>query len=221
VSARVAGRTEREDMLVRVLALGAALAALGGVLVASEHVPAFERPPSATAAYQVEEELPAYVVAPTVTVDARPTAHPAAGRPLWVRVPDLGVSVPVVAIAAAGPALVPPSDPQVLGWWRDGAVPGALSGTAVVTGHTVSTGGVALDHLHRLARTDRLVVETDAGRITYRVTDVVRYSKPALERVASRVSSQEARGRLVLVTCTDFDGQHYLANTLVFAGPLR
>ncbi|HET7533929.1 MAG TPA: class F sortase [Nocardioidaceae bacterium] len=221
MSTRVAGHTEREDLLVRVLALGAALAALGGALVASEHVPAFERPPSATVAYQVEEELPAYVVAPNVTVDARPTAHPATGRPLWVRVPDLGVSVPVVAIAAAGSALVPPSDPQVLGWWRDGAEPGALSGTAVVTGHTVSTGGGALDHLHRLDRLDRLVVETDAGRITYRVTDVVRYSKPALERVASRVFSQEVPGRLVLVTCTDFDGQHYLANTLVFADPLR
>jgi len=136
-------------------------------------------------------------------------------------VPDLGVSVPVVAIASTGAALVPPSDPQVLGWWSGGAEPGALTGTAVVTGHTVSTGGGALDHLYRLARTDRLVVTTDAGRITYRVTEVIRHSKPELERLAPRVFSQEVPGRLVLVTCTDFDGQVYLANTLAFAEPLR
>jgi LPXTG-site transpeptidase (sortase) family protein len=213
--------TRREDTVVRVLALGAVVVGVGGLLVSSQQL-ASPAPPSAPAAVvRIEAELPAYVVGPNVTVAAISTAHPATGRPVRVRVPDLDISVPVVDIVLNGDVLVPPADPRVLGWWTSGAEPGALRGTAVVTGHTVSTGGGALDDLHLLARGDRVLVTTGAGRIRYEVTDVVRYSKKALARAADRVFSQAVPGRLVLVTCTDFDGHEYLGNTLVFAVPVR
>jgi hypothetical protein len=213
--------TRREDTVVRVLALGAVVVGVGGLLASSQQGPAPAQSSAPAAVVRMEAELPAYVVGPDVTVASRPAAHPATGRPLRVSVPVLGVSVPVVDISLTGDVLVPPADPQMLGWWTSGAEPGAVRGTTVVTGHTVSTGGGALDDLHLLARGDRILVATDVGRIRYEVTGVVRYSKKALARAADRVFSQEVPGRLVLVTCTDFDGYEYLGNTLVFAAPVR
>jgi hypothetical protein len=213
--------TRREDTVVRVLALGAVVVMAGGLLVSSQQLPAPAQASAGVSVSQVESELPAYVVGPSVRMEPRAAAHPATGRPLHLRVPDLGVSVPVVDISLTEGVLVPPADPQVLGWWASGAEPGALRGTALVTGHTVSTGGGALDDLHLLARGDRVFVVTEKGRIRYEVATVVRYSKRALAEAADRVFSQEVPGRLVLVTCTDFDGHEYLGNTLVFAVPAR
>ena len=56
--------------------------------------------------------------------------------------------------------LTPPSDPQELGWWADGARPGDPRGSALVTGHTVSTGGGALDDLEDLDEGDRILVHS-------------------------------------------------------------
>jgi LPXTG-site transpeptidase (sortase) family protein len=222
VSTRSEGMpTRREDTVIRVLALGAVVVGVGGLLVSSQQLPAPAQPSVVVPITQIETELPAYVVGPSVTVTNRPAAHPATGRPLHLGVPSLEVSVPVVEISLTGGVLVPPADPQVIGWWAAGAEPGSLRGTAVVTGHTVSTGGGALDDLHLLAHGDRLRVVTEAGPIRYEVTDVVGYSKEALARASDRVFSQEVPGRLVLVTCTDFDGYEYLGNTLVFAVPVR
>ncbi|HEY0775369.1 MAG TPA: hypothetical protein VGD51_14865, partial [Nocardioidaceae bacterium] len=61
-----------------------------------------------------------------VTIDAadvpprRSSAHPARGVPTRIVVPELGVDAPVVGIDAPGGVLLPPGDPQVLGWWRSG-----------------------------------------------------------------------------------------------------
>lgn len=222
VSTRSSSPTRREDTVVRVLALGAVAVALGGVLVSSQAMlPAPSVVVQVGVTTRVEEQLPSYVVAPAVVLDPTPTDHPATGSPRRVQVPDLAVDVPVVPVGLAGDVLVPPSDPQQLGWWTGGAEPGALVGTAVLTGHTVSTGGGALDDLHTLEVGDRVVVVTDEGRIRYAVTSVATYSKTALARVATRVFSRTSPGRLVLVTCTDFDGREYLGNTLVFAAPER
>ncbi len=136
-----------------------------------------------------------------------------------IDIPALDVSAGVVPLTATGGELVPPSDPQLLGWWADGAEPGALTGTALLSGHTVSTGGGALDLLHELRPTDRLTVRTGEGRIHYQVVRVAVYSKPALARASERVFSQQVPGRLVLVTCTDYNGAEYLSNTVVVAAP--
>lgn len=206
-----------EGATVRALALGAVVVSLGAVLTASQQIP---RTPPAVADLTprvLGVELPAYVVAPAVVLDPTPTDHPATGRPVRIRLPELEVDVPVIPVGLTGGALVPPADPQQLGWWADGAQPGALVGTAVLTGHTVSTGGGALDRLHRLEVGDRVVVVTTRGRIGYRVDNVAKYSKTTLARVSERVFNQHSPGRLVLVTCTDYDGREYLGNTLAFA----
>jgi LPXTG-site transpeptidase (sortase) family protein len=156
---------------------------------------------------------------PTATV---PKAGGAAkpGRPVRISVPSLGVSARVVGIRARGGSLVPPSDPRVVGWWSDGALPGAATGSAIITGHTVHSGGGAFDDLDRLKIGNTFVVSTAKGQIRYVVTSVTTYRKRALARHAAEVFDQGTSGRLVLVTCEDWNGSTYLSNAVVIGRPV-
>lgn len=142
------------------------------------------------------------------------------GAPERVVIPALGVDAPVVPVRAPESTLTPPSDPQELGWWSDGAEPGARRGSVLVTGHTVHTGGGALDDLETLVRGDRVRVRTDHGWIAYRVSQVHTYSKGRIAEDAERLFSQRVPGRLVLITCEDWDGTAYLSNNVVTAEPV-
>lgn len=175
------------------------------------------------------EELPPMVAEPSVRFEKAdspgpsrtPAPHPTVvGVPRRLFVPRLGVDAPVVGIDAPGGVLVPPSDPQTLGWWRGGARPGARYGGALITGHTVSTGGGAFDDLETLVPGNHARVRTAHGDIRYRVSAVTVYRKASLARDAARVFSQRVPGRLVLITCEDWNGYVYLSNAVVFADPL-
>ena len=133
--------------------------------------------------------------------------------------PRLGVTARVLSIRARGGTLVPPSNPLLVGWWSDGARPGAAKGSAIITGHTVHTGGGAFDDLDRLTAGDTVSVTTRRGAISYVVTTVTVYRKRALAKAASKVFDQSVPGRLVLVTCEDWDGTSYLSNAVVVAVP--
>ncbi|WP_238150685.1 class F sortase [Kribbella sindirgiensis] len=133
--------------------------------------------------------------------------------------PRLGVSARVLSIRARGGTLVPPSNPLLVGWWSDGARPGATKGSAIITGHTVHTGGGAFDDLDRLTAGDAVAVTTRRGAISYVVTSVTVYRKRALAKQAAKVFDQSVPGRLVLVTCEDWDGTAYLSNAVVIAVP--
>ena len=151
-----------------------------------------------------------------------PTANPAAwkpGAPRRLIVPTLGIDAPVVPIEAPGGVLTPPADPQVLGWWAAGAKPGARQGSALVTGHTVHAGGGAMDDLEELAGGDRVWMRTDRGRVGYDVRSVVVLGKGELAARAERLFSQQVPGRLVLITCEDWNGVEYLSNVVVTARP--
>lgn len=186
--------------------------------------------PGATVAPQTPQRARSvpWVIEPTVRfetagrtgVPRRPQPHPARGIPRRIVVPRLGVDARVVNVdAAPGGVLVPPDDPTVLGWWRGGAPPGAVRGAALITGHTVSSGGGAFDNLDTLRAGNRVSVRTRRGRIDYRVTGVTVYRKATLAQDAERVFSQSVPGRLVLITCEDWNGTTYLSNAVVFADP--
>jgi len=155
-------------------------------------------------------------VAPREAVPARRVP----GAPRRLVIPALDVDAPVRPVKAPGGNLVPPGDPQQLGWWAAGARPGDRTGSALVAGHTVHTGGGALDDLEGVRRGDRVTVHTDRGRIRYAVRDVAVYGKGLLAKRAERLFSQEVPGRLVLVTCEDWDGSRYLSNVVVTATPV-
>jgi sortase (surface protein transpeptidase) len=123
----------------------------------------------------------------------------------------------VVPITLEASTLVPPADPQVLGWWSQGAQPGAPRGTALITGHTVHTGGGALDHLDEARRGDRITVQGRHGTIVMRVKRVEILEKDLLAARAPRLFSQTVPGRLALVTCENWNGTTYDANVVVIA----
>lgn len=142
------------------------------------------------------------------------------GDPLRLVIPDLDVDANMMGILAPGGVLVPPSNPQVIGWWADGARPGDDRGSALVTGHTVSTGGGALDDLDLIEDGAEIRVESAGADVTYEVSDVEVLSKHELATEAESLFSQSVSGRLVVVTCEDWDGEAYLSNVVVTAKPV-
>ena len=201
-----------------VAGLGMTLVVLGSAVALGD---LSEDQPTPVASGQ-ESSIP---VRPTAVVGTTFHRH---GRPAWkpgvprrVVIERLGMDAPVVPISTVGNALIPPSDPQQLGWWSAGAETGARRGSALVTGHTVHTGGGAMDNLERMRTGDRVTVYTGRGTIPYDVRSVEVFTKGSVARHAQRLFSQEVRGRLVLVTCEDWDGTRYLSNVVVVAKPSR
>jgi LPXTG-site transpeptidase (sortase) family protein len=127
----------------------------------------------------------------------------------------------VIPIAADGGILTPPSNPRAVGWWSAGARPGARIGSAVMTAHTVHTGGGAFDDLDKLRAGALITVITSTGRITYVVTSMTNYPKQSLAKHATELFDQTTNGRLVLVTCEDWNGKIYLSNAVAIAEPVR
>jgi len=202
-----------------VAGLGVALAALGSAVAL--HDLSEDRAPAPVASGEQSAVMP--LNRPTAVVGTTFHRH---GRPAWkpgvprrVVIERLGMDAPVVPIDTVGNALTPPSDPQLLGWWAAGAQPGARRGSALVTGHTVHTGGGAMDNLERMRPGDRVTLFTGRGIIPYDVRSVEVFGKGSVARHAQRLFSQEVRGRLVLVTCEDWDGTRYLSNVVVVATP--
>ena len=132
----------------------------------------------------------------------------------------MGVSARILPIRARRGALIPPSNPRLVGWWSGGALPGAATGSAIITGHTVHTGGGAFDDLDRLKAGNTVKVTTGKGSIAYTVVGVKTYRKKTLAKEAARLFDQTVPGRLVLVTCEDWDGTAYLSNAVVIAKPV-
>lgn len=204
-------------------ALGLALALSGFVLSAHSAASHDAAPRQGTLVALGEP----FVMAPEIELEARrptvsstPVLHRARGVPRRLVIRSLRIDVPVLAIDAPGGVLLPPSDPQTVGWWRSGAKPGAARGSVLVAGHTVSSGGGAFDDLETLDRGDRVIVRTTEGRILYDVVGVTIYRKASLAEDAQRIFSQKVPGRLVLVTCEDWNGTTYLSNAVVFARPV-
>jgi LPXTG-site transpeptidase (sortase) family protein len=148
-------------------------------------------------------------------VAKKPAARP--GRPARIAIPQLAVTAPVLGISVTGGALIPPSDPKKVGWWSSGAKPGAARGSAVITGHTVHDGGGAFDDLERLRPGAIVAVTTSNGSLRYQVTGVTTYRKASLATHAGQLFDQRVPGRLVLVTCEDWNGKVYLSNVVVMA----
>lgn len=145
----------------------------------------------------------------------------AAGKPLEVTIKRLGVASEVVPISGRSGALVPPEDPQLLGWWQEGREAGVAAGSVVITGHTVNRGGGAFDNLGKLVRGDRISVRTAAGRIDYVVTVGRDLTTAELAADATKIFTFDGPGRLVLITCSDWDGEIYRSNAVVYATPVH
>lgn len=201
---------------------------LGAVLLTL--APTAEQRPATGSSRSDTEQPPPYVTAAVTTLRARShdTSTAATGGestrpapPTAISIPSLAVRAPVVGVRMdASGGLTPPSDPQVLGWWSQGAPVGSLRGSTLVTGHTVHTGGGALDDLEDLKVGAQVRARTDGGVQDYVVSAVRTYSKGRLARRAAQLFSQSVPHRLVLVTCEDWNGTAYESNVVVVAQPV-
>lgn len=139
--------------------------------------------------------------------------------PVLLLVPSLDIEAPVVPIALSEDLVLdPPRDVVDVGWWDASAQPGSETGSTVIAGHTVKTGGGALDPLRDVRRGAVVDVRTAEGTMRYLVQRKKVYDKDELAVNAVDVFGQEGGdGRLVLVSCTDWDGTGYASNVVVFA----
>jgi len=137
--------------------------------------------------------------------------------PTRLRIPVLDIDATVLPIQVTEGELVPPSDPQEVGWWSEGARTGASVGSAVLTAHTVHTGGGVFDDLSSLMKGDQVTVVSHAKQLRYVVTSVRYLDKQRLADQAAKLFDPTGPARLVLVTCDQWDGAEYNGNTIVTA----
>ena len=139
--------------------------------------------------------------------------------PVLLLVPSVDIEAPVVPVALSEDRVLdPPQDVVDVGWWDRSAQPGSETGSAVIAGHSVHTGGGALDPLRGVRRGAVVDVRTAEGTMRYLVQRKKVYDKDELAVNAVSIFGQESgRGRLVLVSCTDWDGTGYASNVVVYA----
>jgi hypothetical protein len=213
----VVGRPTGADVAVPHETNAPAIRAPTGPPISASNQPAATRTPTTT-----PQAAPmSRPVTPSTSLPATRAEKAGPGGPRRILLPQIGVSARVIRITARGGSLTPPSNPRVVGWWSGGARPGARIGSAVMTAHTVHTGGGAFDNLDKLRAGASITVITSTGRINYLATSVTNYPKRSLAEHAAQVFNQATRGRLVLVTCEDWTGGTYLSNAVVVAEPVR
>ena len=209
-----AGRTPRRPALfIAALCLVAVTAACGTGGGHVTPVGSTAAPSSAMTASPDVNELP-----------AEPTAMHSGGieGPYVLRIPRIGVDAHVVPIKSNEEGILePPRDLTVAGWWSGGAAPGEAKGSAVLVGHAVrnNTGGV-FDDLGELSRGDAIELEGAHSTLTYRVQSNDLLSKAHLARNAEQIFDQTGPGRLVVITCGDFDGTVWRSNIVITAAPV-
>ena len=147
-------------------------------------------------------------------------AHPSA--PELLIVPEIELRAPIVPIEMDPDGVLdPPADVDEVGWWKRSAQPGATSGQTLVTGHTVHTGGGVMNRLGDLRPGSLVQIQTPDGIVDYETTKVFVYTKAQVAEHKQQLFSQNRKKmRLVLVTCTGWNGHDYDSNIIVFADQL-
>jgi LPXTG-site transpeptidase (sortase) family protein len=153
-----------------------------------------------------------------------PTAMHSGGieGPYLLRIPRIGVDTHVVPVKSNEEGILePPRDLTVAGWWSGGAAPGEAQGSAVLVGHAVrNKGGGVFDDLGDLSRGDAIEVEGSRSTLTYRVQSNDVLSKDDVARDAEQIFDQTGAGRLVVITCGDFEGTVWRSNIVIIAAPV-
>lgn len=142
--------------------------------------------------------------------------------PTALTVDSLGLhNVGVLPMALDRGALNPPDNPRLVGWWNRSADAGAEVGTTLLTAHKVHNSGSAVfEHLVELRPGATVVLGGAAGSRTYVVQDVRVLTKDQLAAASAQLFAQDGPHRLVLVTCEDWDGTGFTANSVVTAVPV-
>ncbi|GAA2072990.1 hypothetical protein GCM10009821_08980 [Aeromicrobium halocynthiae] len=149
---------------------------------------------------------------------AAPTPGPTTtGTPERLVIDGLDVDAPVepVGITSGGGQEVPHFIDTV-GWWRDGAVPGA-PGNAVVVGHTASAADGVFDRLGELAPGDEVRVTGPDGTVVFVVERTRTLTPEEFRRTAPELYRTDGPSGLVLRTCGDWNGREFETTVVVTA----
>jgi hypothetical protein len=162
-----------------------------------------------------------------VVPTAGPALEPGKGTlpgvlPVRLSIPSIGVNATVdgVTVGSDG-SLGVPADPATVGWWSNGPLPGASTGTAVLDSHVNYAGQPgAFAQLEALKPGQTIDVIGATSSQTFVVTGLREYAKEQLPWAS--VFSGKVGGRLALVTCGGpFDSAtgHYEDNIVAYAVP--
>lgn len=149
-------------------------------------------------------------------------AVPVPASPRTLAFPGQGATARIlpVGVLPSG-ALQLPANPQRIGWWAAGALPGEDQGTVVLAGHMDGQRRAStMRALLAVEPGDRVEVVDGVGGVhAYRITE--RALAP-VRRVDPALFTREGPPRLVLITCGgEFDPeQGYLENIIVTAVPV-
>jgi LPXTG-site transpeptidase (sortase) family protein len=176
--------------------------------------------PATATPRDVTEESPEPT--PTLSQSDSMEGSSALGIPRVLRISRIGVDAPVMPIQSNEQRILePPRDLSVVGWWSGGAAPGERRGSAVLVGHSVrNEGGGVFDHMGDLSRGDAIEVEAADATLSYRVQSIDVLSKEEVARNAEEIFAQSGAGRLVLITCEDWDGKAWRSNIVTIAAPV-
>jgi sortase (surface protein transpeptidase) len=144
--------------------------------------------------------------------------------PTRLEIPSVGISMPVQATGVAVDGQMElPADPEVMGWYRFGPLPGDSTGSAVLGGHVDSI-EYGVGPLARLAAVqpgaEVVVTGADGQPTRYQVRSVERIYKAALP--VESLFAVEGPHQLAVVTCGGRflgNGQGYEDNVVVIAVP--
>ncbi|GAA4760158.1 class F sortase [Actinomycetospora chibensis] len=195
--------------------VGALLLLAGAVWPAVDPV---SRSSSSSAVAAVSDPAPPPRVTGT-TSTTRPEAPP-----VGLRIPDLGVDVPVVPVGVdrASGGMEIPEDVATVGWYRYGPGFDAVQGSTVLAGHVDRAGQEgALFDLRELEPGATLAVAGPDGQVrSYAVASRDQWSKDRvpLERLFARTGAP----RLVVITCGgpfDEATRSYRDNVVITAVP--
>ena len=91
----------------------------------------------------------------------------------------------------------------------------------MLVGHTLRhTDGGVFDEIGYLSRGDPIEVEGPHSTLTYRVDSIDVLSIGDFAHNAPQIFKQTGPGRLVLITCGNFDGTVWRSNIVIIAAPV-
>ncbi|HEX6338021.1 MAG TPA: class F sortase [Jiangellaceae bacterium] len=158
---------------------------------------------------------------PTAAPDSHDTAEDSAplGPPTAIEFAGTRSTVVSVGVDEAA-ALEIPGDVNTVGWWQDGAEPGASEGFVVITGHATRQGDAAANEWWNAEPGDRVVLEAEHGTATYRVVSRQTYSYEDVPLARwFPAGGPSGPAGLALITCADYRDGEWRSNLVVEAVP--
>lgn len=143
--------------------------------------------------------------------------------PQQLALPSLHADARILPVGVlTGGGLTVADNPQVLGWWQGGALPGSEQGTVVIDGHvdTAADGPGALFDLRQLRPGDPVALRTDRGLRSYVIVALRSYTKSDLP---AEIFARTGKPRLVIITCGgafDKSARQYADNIVAHAVPV-